>query len=234
MSSPWAAGASTWQPRAICYAGPAALSNTRWRGCYPPNQLGGLAGPPSFCEAVLNLCRSATLGLPRAPLVARQSLGRPSRLTTGPPSLFPVGSQSRSWRRLFRKPWRGAKARFLARRAPFWTWHLGQPELAASGICPPAAKGEPPSRLRVRCLPRSTAARQVYPFVFDTGGQELQWVRSPGLLTYAYREPEGPAARCPDAAVSEASDGLGHSLAATVSAAAALISGCLPFGSAAS
>jgi hypothetical protein len=158
MSSPWAAGASTWQPRAICYAGPAALSNTRWRGCYPPNQLGGLAGPPSFCEAVLNLCRSATLGLPRAPLVARQSLGRPSRLTTGPPSLFPVGSQSRSWRRLFRKPWRGAKARFLARRAPFWTWHLGQPELAASGICPPAAKGEPPSRLRVRCLPRSTAA----------------------------------------------------------------------------
>jgi hypothetical protein len=30
------------------------------------------------------------------------------------------------------------KGTFLARRAPFCTWHLGQPELAAGGLSPAA------------------------------------------------------------------------------------------------
>src|SRR5690242_13739525 len=110
---------------------------TRERGCYGPSKLGGPAHqpwPPPFsipwrCYARPRRALGWFLGA--AGLLA--PTGWP--FASQPAALFVPAVLDRSWRRLFRKPC-SAKARFVDRQ-----WHLGQPELAASGICPRPPRG---------------------------------------------------------------------------------------------
>jgi len=111
------------------------------------------SGPPflswrfSISTVVLrSTCRAHT----RARGATNRSTGRPLHHSR-PPSFFQRFSISIVAQVVQENP---ARQRHVPSPA---TWHLGQPELAASQFVP-GRQGEPPSRLRVRCLPRSTAA----------------------------------------------------------------------------